>query len=45
MAKDDKARAKDDKNLSAIISDHNALMKSDPDEGWTPARGYQTTND
>jgi hypothetical protein len=45
MAKDKKALSKNDRNLSAAISDHNALMESDADEQWTPARGYQKTND
>ncbi|MDT8901605.1 hypothetical protein [Anaeroselena agilis] len=47
MAKDkDKTKfTKDEQNLSAIIADHNPLVKSDEDEQWTKARGYQTTND
>lgn len=45
MAKDKTKLSKNDQNLSAIISDHNALVKSDEDEQWTKARGYQKSND
>lgn len=34
-----------DAKLSAVISDHNAQIKSGVDEQATPERGYQKTND
>ena len=45
MAQDKTKFTKEDANLSAILSDHNAKLKSGPDEVATPERGYQKSND